>query len=161
MDLNHIANLAEILGVFAIVISLIYVARQLRQTNMMIKNAAASERMEREYELVRPVIESREFAEIWTKGDQNFDELDHVDQQRLIIFERRAIVLWHHLFQMRNQNLYPDANWHETVWVIRNIGRRQAIREGWKLFRNNFEATFGDFVDEQFAIADAEADEQR
>ena len=161
MDLNHIANLAEIFGVSAIVISLIYVARQLKQTNMMIKNAAASERMEREYELVLPLIESREFAEIWVKGDQNFDELDHVDQQRLLFFERRAIVLWHHLFQMHEQNLFPDANWHEVVWVIRNIGRRQVIREAWKRYRDNFEATFGDFVDEQFAIADAEYDESK
>ena len=161
MDLTHIANLAEIFGVLAIVISLIYVARQLRQTNLMMKNAAASERLERDYELVSPLIESRDFAEIWVRGDQNFGDLDHVDQQRLIFFERRAIVLWHHTFQMQKQNLYLEANWVETIWIMQNLGRRQAIREAWKIFRDNFQADFVAFLDEQFAIGDAKADEQQ
>jgi len=160
MDLTRLANLAEIFGVLAIVISLIYVAKQLKQTNLMMKNAAASERLERDYELVLPMIESRDFAEVWAKGEHNFDELDHVDQQRLIFFERRAIMLWHHLFQMKKQDLIPEANWEETVWVVQNIGRRQALREAWKIFRHNVDKSFGDFVDQQFAIGDAKVDEQ-
>jgi hypothetical protein len=161
MDLTHLANIAEILGVVAIVFSLIYVSRQLRQTNAMMKNAAASERLERDYELVLPLIESRDFADIWTKGDRNFDELDHVDQQRLIFFERRAIVLWHHTFQMNKQGLFLDASWHETVSIMQSLGRRQAIRETWNLFGHHFHADFVAFVEEQFAIGDARVDEKQ
>ena len=161
MDLTHLANLAEIFGVAVIVISLIYVAKQLRQTNLMMKNAAASERLERDYDLVVPIIENRDVAELWVKGDQGFADLDHVDQQRLIFFERRAVMLWHHLYQMQKQGLFSDANWQETIWVIRIIGRRQAVRETWRLFDRNFETAFRDFIEEQFAIADAEAGESQ
>jgi hypothetical protein len=30
---------------------------------------------------------TRDFAEIWTKGEAQFDELDEVDQRRLLFYE--------------------------------------------------------------------------
>jgi len=161
VDLSQLANPAELFGVAAIVVSLIYVSMQLKQTNSMMKNAAASERLERDYQLVLPLIESREVAEISVRGGQNFSELDDVDQQRLLFFERRAIVLWHHVFQMQKQKLYSNPYWYETVEVIRTIGRRQAVREAWRLFSDHFDPEFAEFVDEQFAIADAQDDRQQ
>ena len=154
MDLTHLANLAEIFGGFAIIISLIYVSRQLKQTNLMMRNAAGSERMERDYDLVLPVIESREFAEVWIKGGNEFHELSSVDQQRLLLFERRAIVLWHHTFQLDKQGLFPQSHWTEQNWVVQNFGKRQAIREAWESFKPAFEPDFIEYIEEQFAIAD-------
>ena len=156
MDLTHLANMAEIFGGLAIIISLIYVSRQLKQTNLMMRNAAGSERMERDYDLVLPVIESRELAEVWIKGGNEFHELSKVDQQRLLFFERRAIVLWHHTFQLDKQGLFPNSHWIEQNWVIQNIGKRQAVREAWEAFNSAFEADFVAYVEEQFAIADGD-----
>jgi len=156
MNIEQFAAIGEIIASVAVVASLIYVARQLGQTNTMMRVAAASERLEKDYELVLPMIESREVAEIWVKGANDFAELDPVDQQRLLFFERRALMLWHHFFHLRKQGLVGDANWNEQVWIIRSIGRRQAVREAWKIFRDNFDAPFVGFVEEQFALADAQ-----
>ena len=154
MTIDQLASLGEIIAAIAVIASLIYVARQIKQTNLIMRFTAASERLERDYEIVLPVIESRELAEIWTKGGNEFDELDNVDQQRLLFFERRAIMLWHHYFHLRSEGIVSDANWYEQEWIIRNIGRRQALRETWKRFNGNFDDEFGAYIDEQFAIAD-------
>jgi hypothetical protein len=156
MTIEHYAAIGEIIASVAVVASLIYVARQLNQTNTMMRVAAVSERLEKDYELVLPMIESREVAEIWVKGANEFAELDSVDQQRMLFFERRAVMLWHHFFHLRTQGLVSDVNWNEQVWILRNIGRRQALRETWKIFRGNFDTRFVEFVDEQFSLADAE-----
>jgi len=154
MTIEQYAYLGEIIAAIAVIASLIYVARQLVQTNTMMRVSAASERMERDYELVIPIIESREFAEIWMQGGDHFENLHEVDRQRLLFFERRAIMLWHHTYQLRQQNLFPDANWQEQVWVIQKIGRRKAVREAWRTFGEAFEQPFQDFVERQFEIAD-------
>ncbi len=154
MVLEHYASVAEIVGVLLVIGSLLYVAKQLNQTTNMMRVTASNERVEREYDLLNSVIENREVAEYWVKGESDFDVLDEVDQQRLIFFERRAIVLWHHIFSLRQQGLYPDSDWHWNEWVIQNIGRRQAIREAWKIFEESFDQLFKDYVNEQFAIAD-------
>lgn len=156
MNWDAISAVSELVGVLLIVASMIYVARQIRQTNTMMRINAASERLERDYEIVLPVIESGELAEIWLKGDNEFASLRPVDQQRLLFFERRAIMLWHHQYQLRDQGLMPDANWHESLWIIRTLGRRQVIREAWRIFGEAFESGFQKFIDEQFAIADKE-----
>ena len=156
MTFEQYAWLGKIIAAIAVIASLIYVARQLGQNTAMMRVSAASERMERDYELVLPAIESREFDEIWMKGDEEYEELDHVDRQRLLFFERRAIVLWHHVYQLRQQGLCPDANWQEQTWVIWNIGRRQAIRAAWKMYKGAFEGPFQEFVNAEFAHSDNE-----
>ena len=159
MTFEQYAWLGEIIAAIAVIASLFYVARQLGQNTAMMRVSAASERMERDYELVLPVLENREFAEIWMKGGENFDDLDDVDQQRLLFFERRAIILWHHIYQLRQQGLCPDANWQEQVWVIQSIGRRQAVRVAWNRYKGAFETPFQEFVINEFALADAETSE--
>jgi hypothetical protein len=154
MNWDAVSAIAEIIGVLLIVASLAYVARQLSQNTAMMRARAASERLERDYELVLPLIESGEFADIWIKGDHEYGGLNESDQQRLLFFERRAISLWHHMFQLRAQNLLADSSWGEQVWVIRNIGRRQAVREAWRLFKGAFEPDFTEFVDDEFAKSD-------
>jgi hypothetical protein len=152
--LEQYANLAEIVGVLLVVASLLYVAKQLRQTSDMMRVTASNERVQREYEILNSLIENREVAEYWLKGDSDFSSLDEVDRQRLIFFERRAIVLWHHIFSLRQQGLYPDSDWHWNEWIIQNIGRRQAVRETWSTFRDSYEKPFRDYVEQQFAMAD-------
>ena len=58
------------------------------------------------------------------------------------------------MFGMRQQDLVPESDWIEMKWIIQNIGRRQSIREAWKVFKDSFQAPFQVFIEEQFAIAD-------
>ena len=157
MNWDAISAVAEILGVILIVGSMIYVARQLRQTNTMMRVNAASERLERDYDIVEPIIESRELAEIWLKGESEFETLNPADQQRLLFLERRALMLWHHQYLLRQQGLMPDASWHETIWIIRTLGRRQVIREAWRMFGEGFEKEFQEFINQQFSTADGDS----
>ena len=160
MNWDAISAIAEISGAVVVVASLVYVGRQIGQNTSMMRVSAASETMERDYDLVLPLIESTEFTELWLKGDHQLDELSEADRQRLLFFERRAITLWHHNYQLRNQDLFPDANWHNQSWIIQNIGRRQAIREAWSLFKASYESSFHEYMDKQFKIAD-EASKER
>jgi hypothetical protein len=156
MNWEATGAIAEIAGVFLVVASLLYVARQLKQTTDMMRVTASNERVEREYDILNSLIENREVAEYWVKGGSNFEALDEVDRQRLIFFERKALVLWHHIYSLHQQGLYPDSDWHWNEWIIRNIGSRQAIRAAWNVFEESFEQPFRDYINKQFAIADSE-----
>lgn len=154
MALEHIASLAEIFGLVLVIASLIYVARQIRQTTDMMRVGASNERIQRDTDIVNSLVHSREVAEYWMKGATQFDSLDEVDKQRLIFFERRAILHWHNMFGLHEQNLVPEADWHELKWIIRNIGRRQSVRASWRIFKDSYEKPFQQFIETQFSIAD-------
>ena len=154
MTVEQFANLAEIIGVILVIASLVYVAQQLRQNTAMMRVGASNERVKRDFDIVANLLDSRDLAEVWVKGGTQFDALDEVDQQRAVFFEYRAIVLWHHVFELRQQKLTSDADWHWSEWVIQNIGRRQAVREAWQVFKNAYDKPFQEYIDRQFAIAD-------
>lgn len=153
MNWDAISAIAEVLGAIAVVASLVYVGRQVAQNTAMMRVAAASETLERDHGLVLPMIESEELSEIWLKGDDRLNELSEANRQRLLLFERRAITLWHHNFQLRRQELLSDATWYYQNQMIRYLSHRQAMREAWNIFKNTFEASFQEYVDDQFQIA--------
>jgi hypothetical protein len=120
----------------------------------MMRVAASNERVQRDYELGSDLVESRALTEVWLKGDAQLDDLDVVDRTRLMFFERRAILHWHNMFGVREAGLLSDADWHELRWAIKNFGRRQAVREAWRLFGESFEPPFRNFIRDEFAEAD-------
>jgi len=80
--------------------------------------------------------------------------LDAIDQERMMVYERRAIALWHHVFVLRERKLFADSEWHEAKWMIRHFGQRQANRAAWSIVKGAFEKPFQEFVDEQISLAD-------
>ena len=158
MTLEQVAFVGEIIASIAVIASLVYVARRVGQNTAMMRVNAASERLQREFDIASPMIQNRDIAEIWVTAASDFDSLDNVDKERMLVYERRAIALWHHLFVLRQQKLYADAEWHEAKWMIRNFGQRQANREAWRLVKEAFEKPFQEFVDNQIASADSGLD---
>ncbi len=71
----------------------------------MARVASGLQQVQRDFDLTEAFIANRELAEIWVKGESDFDILDEVDRQRLMFFERRAIVWWHHTFQLHRRGL--------------------------------------------------------
>jgi len=152
MNWDAISAISEVLGAVAVVASLVYVGRQVSQNTAMMRVAASSETLERDHGLVLPLIESEELAEIWLKGDHRLDELSEANRQRLLLFERRAITLWHHNFQLRLQSLLSDAVWHYQNEMIKFLCHRQSMRQAWGIFKSTFEPGFQAYVDDQFRI---------
>ena len=154
MTLEQISYLGELVAALSVIGSLAYVARRVGQNTAMMRVNAASERLQREYDIAAPMIESREIAEIWLTGAADFDSLDDIDKERMMVYERRAIALWHHVYVLRQQGLFADAEWHEAKWMIRNFGQRQANCEAWRVVKEAFEKPFQVFVDDQIMIGD-------
>lgn len=148
MSLEQLAYLAEIIGIVVVVVSLIYLARQLRQNTEALRVGAAGSWVGLTERLCSEIATSREVAEYWLKAGSSseFDRLDEVDQQRAIMFEWRAITNWNQWFRLRRQGLMPDAQWNELIWLIQNLGRRRAIQEAWSTFKGGYDQSFRDFV---------------
>lgn len=148
MTLESLAYLAQIIGVGLVVASLVYVGRQVRQSSETMRQNAAGYYLGLQDRLMQEVANNREVAEFWCKGAAEFDTLDEVDKQRLMLFEQRAIAGWNQLFLLRRDGLVPDSQWNELLWSVKHFGSRQSARETWNLFKASFGKPFQDFVSE-------------
>ena len=146
--LEQLYYIGELVGVFAVIVTLVFVIKEIRQNTDQLRISASNEWLNLQFQLSTGLAENREVAELWVKGDGDagFESLDAVDQQRLIMFEHRAISGWSNLYQMRQRKLLPDAQWDELNGLMETLGRRRAIRESWQKFKHSFNEPFQTFA---------------
>ncbi len=65
----------------------------------------------------------------------------------MILFEWRAIQVWHSLYNSWNRGLASDEEWNQILWIFENIGRRQSVREAWKRYKGGFTHEFQELLD--------------
>jgi hypothetical protein len=151
MTLEQWAWLSQIIGVGLVVASLVYVGRQVKQSTETMRQTAAGYYLNLQDRLCGEVANSREFAECWSKGASEFESLDDVDKQRVILFEQRAITGWNQMFLLRQDGLMPDSQWRELIWSVKFFGSRQSARAAWSVSKDSFGAPFQAFVAEYMA----------
>jgi hypothetical protein len=150
VTLEQYASVGQIVAALAVVISLIYLARQVRQNTAMMRVAAAGERVQRDTDMATSISDSQEFAELWVRAGSAFDTLSDVEKTRVIFFERRAIVHTHNMFTLRQRGLLSDSDWKELQWILKSLGgQRKSFKACWALFKDSYDEPFRRFVEER------------
>ena len=91
LTLEQIYYIGQTIAVVALIISLIYVAKEVHQNTTMLRMNNSNEFIRWNTGLAGSIATQREVGETWIKGDSDFDSLDEVDKQRMILFEWQAI----------------------------------------------------------------------
>jgi len=146
MTLQNLAYLAEIVGVFGLIGSLIYVGRQVHQSTLQMKVGASSERVGMFTGVWFLLAGDRALAELWRKGDSEYSGLDATDQFRILSFETAGLALWSHFFHLHERGLISERVWKEQLRDIETVGCREAMREAWKLNKERFSEPFRRFL---------------
>jgi hypothetical protein len=100
MDLQEWAALGEILAAVAVVVTLVYVARQVRQGSSNIHNATSWAITQALAQLNTRISSDREFSDLWLRGLRDPESLDGVEAERF-----RAYAM-----DMLNLAVYVDSH---------------------------------------------------
>lgn len=147
MNLEQLSYLADIIGVIAIVASLIYVARQINQNTLTLQTNAGTAFEQWGDSMLHRVSSDREFAEVWAKGNSQFKDLDSVDQLRLLWFETNGILRFATYFDQHERGLLPETSWQRVIWSLENLGQRESMHEAWKSLKGSLDPRFSEMLD--------------
>jgi hypothetical protein len=96
MSLEQVFYIAQIAGSVAVVISLIYVGLQPRQNTVQLLRGAQDATLTQSSAFRLAIVNSREVAELWTRGLADAEPLDAPDTLRLeTLFTERAWISYH------------------------------------------------------------------
>ena len=133
-------TLAELIGLIAVVASLLMVAYELRQTQTSIRASAHSLRAERSIELSRFVVETktRAIRERWLQGEQiSTDEQQILDAQLTITMRHFEDLHYQH-----QQGLLTDETWAANLrgidWSVRRPGFKRLWSGNEPFYRKSF-----------------------
>jgi len=112
LTLNEWAAISEILGVLAVVISLLLVVSSIRQNTAAMRTTNDNFMYERQDAIVASLATNPSLAEISVKHDnnENLSEVEHLQMWNQLF---RDLLLWELAFVRLKEGLFSPAQWSE------------------------------------------------
>jgi hypothetical protein len=136
-------------------ISLIYLALQVRQTErnqqISIRHSRVSRTVELHLALADPAV-----ADAWLHGSGSPQEITRTEVSQFIHLCRAHFFHFEDSFYQREEGLLNDDAFETVVAGARMLARSPGLRAAWKIARRNFGGRFLDFMDGVVAKSAAE-----
>ena len=156
MELGQLANLGEFIGGLAVLITLIYLAIQVKQGTA----ALASSRHHEMLDLIlknnfSPVSESREFAEFIETAQTDPNALDETDWLRFVYYAYGMLAMWEDAYISHMRGLIDDEIWAAWDGASRSLLTNDGYRKFWAQERLAHSPSFRAYIDEHiFPLSD-------
>ena len=151
MNLNAIANIAELIAALGVIVSVVYLAIQIRDNTK-------SSRIQERQNTTRQFADSMDIlllhpdlAEIHDKGRDNPEELSTKDLIRFRRLLLRGFWYFSAQYQQFVVGAIGDEEWAESISIIRAYIAHRGVKEWWTdgHGREYFSPSFADFIDEE------------
>ncbi len=155
MSLSDLASVGSFVSGFAVLISLIYLALQVRQTERNQQISIRHSRVSRIVEL-HVALADPGMADAWLHG---LGRPQAITQTELVQFINLCRALFFHFedsFYQREEGLLNDDAFETVVSGARLTARSPGVRAAWKMARANFGGGFLAFMDKVVAESAAE-----
>jgi len=132
MSLDDLANLGQIIGALAVVISLIYVAFQIRQNTNAIRSATAQTVHEHFANWYQLIAADAELAQIAANGLRDYSSLSEQERVRFIATFMSFISYSQNAFLKWREGLLKPALWLGWEQVMMNLFGAPGGKVLWK-----------------------------
>ena len=140
------AALAEIVGAIAVVISLLYLALQVRaQTNL--SRLAAQHEVSRGIREASLLFASKEISDLFVQGNKDFDSMPESERVRLIVAITNLFRVWEGAFSEASDGHLDAANWEALSGDYSQVMGTASFRRVWDMRKQNYHTDFQAYVD--------------
>jgi len=121
MSLNDLANLGQIIGALTVVISLIYVAFQIRQNTAAIRSATAQSVHEHFAGWYNAFACDGSLSQIAINGLKDYGSLSETEKARFVALFMAFLSYGQNAFLKRRQGLLSPSLWNGREQVLMNL----------------------------------------
>jgi hypothetical protein len=146
MSLSDLASLGSFVNGLAVLISLIYLSLQVRQTKRNQQVAVRHSRASRIVELQLALADAG-VADAWLHGSGSPQEITQTELSQFINLCRALFFHFEDSFYQRDEGLLNDDAFQTVVAGARLSARSPGWRAAWRMARPNFGGRFLDFMD--------------
>ena len=147
--MNHAVNweaisaIGQIVGALAVVVSLLYVAREIR-TNASAARLASVSAFSR---WLGQLVQNPHLAELWNQGVQDFESLETGDRQRFVAAILQLFQIFEEMYYNHLEGHLDLRLWDEFETRMRDlINSSPGIRAWWRQYSAWFSEEFANYV---------------
>ncbi|MDX1394202.1 MAG: hypothetical protein R3195_07420 [Gemmatimonadota bacterium] len=149
---DAIGAVGEITGALAVVITLFYLARQVRESTRVTRAEMTKDLLLASRTAIMDVTANDRLAEIWSQ----IREFESDDAARRHTFYQSFFRLYELQFNLAKAGLFDEEIGHSYALVIRMFARTKYFDAYWSGARGEFHEDFAAYVDEQIRMAATE-----
>ena len=151
MNWNAAGAIGEIVGATAVVVSVIYLAIQIRGQTEQAKLAATRDLMNSFNESLDRIVDDPTIAKLWLDGIYAYNDLPNTDRIRVSSLNQRLMRLieQHHLHIKKGHidpSFFASMDRAYSDWIT-----KPGVQQWWESAKDMFEAGFAGIVDSQIA----------
>ena len=153
MNWEAIGALAEMLGAVGVILSMAYLALQIRASNKLARSEAKIAATSQMSSLLDSFISEPTSSDVWARGRQNIQDLNTEERS---LFDNIALKGFmgfsSQYFQFRIHTIEQD-DWAEAYRATRWWLEGQGMRDWWREFGHKIQSdSFQDFVDAEIRL---------
>ena len=153
MNWDALGAIGEIVGAAGVIVSLLYLASQVRNNSRQLRHASAQAVLDKLNGLIGQLAFTAGAGDIWTRGLSGLDALN--DDEELVRFSSmllQAFWAYEEVLHYRRAGLIEDWAWTHARAPVEHFMRTPGFQEWWKLrkdwFGEDFQAFVGDRIPE-------------
>ena len=147
MNWEAIGAVGDIIGAGAVVVSLLYLAIQVRTQNIESRVASTHEIFDAFRNIVKPFQEP-EVAALFIKAtNDGFENLTEQERFQLVLSIVPFLRVWEEAFYQRQSNRLDDAIWSSITSQYTDAMGSPVNQKVWHIRRHVFSEEFRDYVD--------------
>lgn len=132
MSLNDLANIGQVVGAIAVVISLIYVALSIRQNTNAVRAATAQSLHEHFASWYHLIASEESLAELATRGLKDYASLSDTEKARFVSLFMAFLAYFQNAFLKSRQRLLAPSLWKSWEQVMMNLIGAPGGKALWK-----------------------------
>ncbi len=147
MNWDAVSAVAEWLGVILIVVSLVYVARQIQQNTDTMKSATELETGRMWSEFHARMAHSEDMTDIWDKGLTQPDCLSPPEKRRFIWLVAEYFYLVENLYRQRQLGFLSLETWSQHEQTVTGLLNHPVLNRWWGSGVSPYSAEFRAAID--------------
>jgi hypothetical protein len=147
MNWTAIGTIAEVVAAAAVVVSLIYLAVQVRQTSGSVRAATELEAARRWSEFHARAAHSLDMTRIWDLGHTDAEQLTEQEQQRFIWFVAEYFFLVEGLFRQFRHSFLSESSWRPHEAAVVGLLENELLIRWWQSGVSPFSPEFVEAID--------------
>jgi len=142
MNWDAVGALSELIGAVAVIITLIYLAVQVRQNTLSNQNSASQTISAQYSEWLSLIIENESVAHIYRLGQQDLDQLTDEEKIRYGMLLTQLCRACESQYQQHRTKMAPEEMWESTLGALVSVFSRPGGSEWWDKYGDGFSPAF-------------------
>jgi hypothetical protein len=147
MNWEALGAIGEIVGAAAVIVTLGYLAVQMRQNTRAVRAAAFQQVVDSFAEFSSSLSHDRELMEVVIAGNKDFNALNELDRSRYDLAMRSFMRRSENVFFQSEQGTLQAETWTGIRESLSELFRTPGFRSWWERRTGYFNATFRDFLE--------------